>query len=81
MVCGDAATGEVVWKHRIPGAYSASPVIAGDRFYAVNEAGLTTVLKLGAEPAVLAENALEDVILASPAVGPETTGSSSPSSW
>jgi len=68
VVCGDVATGAVVWKHRIPGAYSASPLIAGDRFYAVNEAGLTTVLKLGAEPAVLAENALEDVILASPAV-------------
>jgi outer membrane protein assembly factor BamB len=72
VVCGDVATGAVVWKHRIPGAYSASPVIAGDRFYAINEAGLTTVLKLGAEPAVLAENALEDVVLASPAVGPGT---------
>lgn len=66
--CGDLATGELVWKHRLPGAYSASPVIAGDRFYAVNEAGLTTVLKLGAEPSVLTENALEDVVLASPAV-------------
>ena len=72
VVCGDAGTGEAVWKHRIPGAYSASPVIAGDRFYAVNEAGLTTVLKLGAEPAVLAENALEDVILASPAAAAGT---------
>jgi outer membrane protein assembly factor BamB len=66
--CADAATGEIVWKHRLAGAYSASPVLAGDRLYAVNEAGLTTVLQLGAEPKVLAENALEEVILGSPAV-------------
>ncbi|HEX7900188.1 MAG TPA: PQQ-binding-like beta-propeller repeat protein [Planctomycetota bacterium] len=72
VVCGDVATGEALWKQRIPGAYSASPVIAGDRLYAVNEAGLTTVLKLGAEPSVLAENALEDVILASPAAAAGT---------
>jgi outer membrane protein assembly factor BamB len=72
VVCGDAKTGEVVWKHRIPGAYSASPVIAGDRLYAVNEAGLTSVLKLGDTPETLAENALEDVILASPAAASGT---------
>lgn len=67
VVCGDVATGEVLWKHRLPGAYSASPIVAGDRFYAVNEAGLTSILRLGAEPELLAANALEDGILASPA--------------
>ncbi len=51
-----------------PGDYSASPVLADGRIYVTNEEGLTTVLKAGPAFEVLAENALNDYCLSSPAV-------------
>ena len=44
-MCWDAATGEEQWKKRLGGTFSASPVLVGDRIYATNEAGMTTVFK------------------------------------
>jgi outer membrane protein assembly factor BamB len=68
--CLDAKTGKTVYgPERIqPGTYSASPVLAGDRIYTINEDGLTTVLRAGPKFEVLAENALEDYTLSSPAI-------------
>jgi outer membrane protein assembly factor BamB len=68
VTCADPKDGAVVWKERTKGPHSASPVFADDKLYLVNEKGATTVLRLGAEPKVLAENALDVEILASPAV-------------
>jgi outer membrane protein assembly factor BamB len=64
----DAKTGGEVWRGRIEGTYSASPLVAGGRFYAFNEDGKTTILEGGREFKVLAENVLEDGFMASPAV-------------
>ena len=64
----DAKTGEMVWRGRIEGTYSASPIVAGGRIYAFNEDGKTTVLEAGREFKVLAENFLPDGFMASPAV-------------
>jgi outer membrane protein assembly factor BamB len=67
--CADAVTGKAIWSHRLETpdeSYSASPLFAGGRLYLVSEKGTTTVLKVGAEPSVLAVNALADTILASP---------------
>ena len=64
----DARSGEMVWRGRIDGTYSASPLFAGGRIYAFNEDGKTTVLEAGREFKVLAENFLEDGFMASPAV-------------
>lgn len=46
VVAIDAVTGEVSWdRHRIEsGTYSASPLLADGKIYAVNEEGTTTVL-------------------------------------
>jgi len=64
----DARRGEMVWRGRIDGTYSASPIAAGGRIYAFNEDGKTTVLEAGREFKVLAENVLDDGFMASPAV-------------
>ncbi len=66
--CLDAATGEQVWQQRIAGPFSASPIIAGGKLYAVNEEGKTAVVQLGDKPKVLAVNDLKDTFLATPAV-------------
>jgi outer membrane protein assembly factor BamB len=64
----DAKTGELVWRGRVEGTYSASPLHAAGRIYAFNEDGKTTVLEAGREFKVLAENVLDDGFMASPAV-------------
>jgi len=68
--CLDAKTGaEVYAQQRLkPGTYSASPVLADGKIYATNEDGLTTVVKAGPAFEVLAENALNDYCLSSPAI-------------
>ncbi len=68
--CLDAKTGkEVYGPVRLkPGTYSASPVLADGKIYVTNEDGLTSVFKAGAQFEVLAENALDDYCLSSPAV-------------
>jgi outer membrane protein assembly factor BamB len=68
--CLDARTGQVQYgPQRIAsGTYSASPVVADGKVYVVSEEGLTTVLKAGPKFEVLAENALGDTTLATPAV-------------
>jgi len=70
MFCLDARTGrEMYARQRLrPGTYSASLVLADGRIYAVNEDGLTSVVKAGPEFQVLAENDLDDYTLSSPAV-------------
>lgn len=66
--CVDAKTGERRWQQRLNGAYSASPLLADDRLYFLNERGTTTVLRAGDKFDKLAENALGERTLASPAV-------------
>lgn len=49
------------------GTYSASPLLADGRLYVTSEDGLTSVVKAGTTFELLAENALDDFTLASPA--------------
>ncbi len=67
----DVKTGAVVWgpERLKTGAYSASPVLADGKLYVTSEnEGLTTVFAAGPKLEVLAENALDDYCLSSPAV-------------
>ena len=61
--------GSTIWdRTRIePGTYSASPLLADGKSYAISEEGTTTVLKAGDEFEILAVNRLDDYTLASPA--------------
>jgi outer membrane protein assembly factor BamB len=67
-MCVDAETGDVIYKKRIGGGFSASPLLIHDRIYFTDEAGMTTVIQAGREFKVLAENDLGERTLASAAV-------------
>jgi outer membrane protein assembly factor BamB len=68
--CRDAQTGAEVWgNQRVrSGTYSASPIVADGKLYAISEDGVTTVVEAGPSFRVLAENDLADYTLSSPAV-------------
>lgn len=67
--CWDCATGKEVWKGRLGGTFSASPVLVGEQIYATNEAGRTFVFKAAPEKfELLAENQLGSEMLASPTI-------------
>ena len=67
--CLDAKTGEHLWRERLRGQYSASPIYANDRIYFFNEDAVCTVVAPSREFEVLSENALaEQQLMASPAV-------------
>jgi hypothetical protein len=57
-----------VWKDRLDGSYSASPIAAGNRVYFFSEEGKTTVIEAGRAFKVLAQNFLDGSFMASPAV-------------
>jgi len=67
-MCLDARTGKRLWRERIEGNYSASPIYANGRIYVSNQEGRTTVIKAGREFEVIAENDLDEGFMASPAV-------------
>jgi outer membrane protein assembly factor BamB len=54
--CYDAENGEVYWKERISGKFSASPIAAKGLVYFLNEAGKTFVIEPGETLKVVAEN-------------------------
>ncbi|MDH3584489.1 MAG: PQQ-binding-like beta-propeller repeat protein [Phycisphaerae bacterium] len=68
--CWDAATGKEAWKARLSKAgFSASPVLVGDRLYAIDEAGTAHVLE--ADPKqfkVIATNRMGDDAFATPTI-------------
>lgn len=66
--CYEAKTGAEVWRERLGGNYSASPVIAGGRIYFFSEEGKAVVIEAGRTFRKLAENSLADGCKASPAV-------------
>jgi outer membrane protein assembly factor BamB len=68
VVCLDGATGEEIWKERLGHGFSASPVIADGKLYVAKEEGDTSVVQLGDEPKILANNALKEPLLATPAI-------------
>jgi outer membrane protein assembly factor BamB len=66
--CLEARTGRELWRERIGGNYSASPLIAEGRIYFFSEEGKTTVIEAGDQFKVLAVNQLDEGFMASPAV-------------
>ena len=68
-LCMKFDTGKEVWKDRLGGTFSASPVLVGDLLFATNEAGKTFIFK--AHPKALeivAENQLGNEALATPTI-------------
>ncbi len=69
LTCLDVTNGKQIWKRRLGGNMSASPLIAGDHLYCCNEEGTTYVVNLSRRGEVISENAIGDGIMASPVAG------------
>lgn len=68
-MCWKADDGTEVWKGRIDGTFSGSPILVGDRLFATSESGKTYILR--ATPAafeLLAENQLGEETFATPTI-------------
>jgi outer membrane protein assembly factor BamB len=66
--CFDAKSGKIVWRERLPGNYSASPVYANGKLYFQNEAGTGTIVRASKKFEIFGKNAMEEPTLASYAV-------------
>lgn len=65
--CVEAKTGTEVWRERVQGNYSASPIYADGRIYFCSEEGKTTIIEASRTFKKVAENTLPDGFMASPA--------------
>ncbi len=69
LTCFDGKSGEIRWKEKLVGNFSASPVLAGGALYCETEDGVCYVVEASPkEGKVVFEVDLEDRIYASPAV-------------
>jgi outer membrane protein assembly factor BamB len=68
-MCWKCDTGEEVWKGRLGGTFTSSPILVGERIYATNEAGDTFIFKASPEKfELLGQNHLGDECFATPAI-------------
>jgi outer membrane protein assembly factor BamB len=67
--CLSAKTGKTIWKKRLGGEFTASPVAANGRIYFTNEAGSTLVIQGGSSKyEELARNSIDEPVFASAAI-------------
>ena len=68
-ICWDSATGQELWKGRLGGTFSSSPVLVDGLIYATNEAGKTFIYAASRDGLKIeAENQLGDSVFATPAI-------------
>jgi outer membrane protein assembly factor BamB len=68
-MCWHSDTGKEIWKSRLGGTFTASPVLAGDHIFAANREGKTFVFKANPRAfELVAENRLGDEVFATPAI-------------
>lgn len=67
--CRTAGTGEELWKGRLSGTFSSSPILVGNRIYVTSEEGTTFVIEATAGRfSLLAQNKLGDEVFATPVI-------------
>jgi outer membrane protein assembly factor BamB len=59
LSCVDALSGELRWRERLDGEFSASPIYANGLLYLSDRAGKTTVIRPGKSLQILSENELD----------------------
>ena len=59
LTCVDAVSGDVEWRERVGGEFSASPTYANGLLYFSDREGKTTVVKPGSELNIVAENKID----------------------
>lgn len=66
LSCVDPKTGEALYRERLGGKFSASPIVAGGKLYIPSREGVTTVVPATREFKIEAQNILEGSLMASP---------------
>ncbi len=67
--CWEAATGNVLWRHRLGGTFTSSPVLVGDTIYATSEAGEFFIYKASPDGySEVARNKLGEQVLTTPTI-------------
>jgi hypothetical protein len=67
--CWDSSTGRELWKGRLGGTFSSSPVMCGNLIYATSEDGTTHVFRKDTDGLeVVGRNKLGDNVFATPAI-------------
>lgn len=66
--CLDALSGRELWKERVGGNFSASPLLVDSKLYLLDEEGTCSVLDVSGEPQELAKNRIGERCLSSFAV-------------
>lgn len=64
--CIDPKTGEALYRERLGGKFSASPIVANGKLYFSSREGVTTVLPASREFKIEAQNVLDGAFMASP---------------
>jgi outer membrane protein assembly factor BamB len=65
--CYDTETGELVWDHDFDYGFYASPVVAGNYVYLLDQAGVMHIVRTGREYSEVAESALGERAVCTPA--------------
>ncbi len=68
LSCADRTSGEIIWRLRLQGPISSSPVAAAGHIYLVNEKGLIQVVQIGEEGKITGTADLGETILSTPAI-------------
>jgi len=68
--CFNAENGQLLYQEKLgaPGTYFSSPVVANNRIYIASRNGIVTVFETGDQLNILAQNDLDEIIMATPAV-------------
>ncbi|WP_417744289.1 PQQ-binding-like beta-propeller repeat protein [Rosistilla oblonga] len=67
--CLNVETGEQIWKERLGGTFSSSPVLVGENIYVTSESGKTHIFKASIEGfQSVATNSLGSKVFATPAI-------------
>jgi outer membrane protein assembly factor BamB len=68
LSCLESGSGKPMWKRRLPGTVSSTPVIAGDHLYCCTDDGKVFVIPLGGRGEVVAEIPLGEPMFVAPIV-------------
>ncbi|MBP36220.1 MAG: serine/threonine protein kinase [Roseibacillus sp.] len=69
LTCRDAESGKMKWREKIPGNFSSSPVLIGNKLYLATEDGVAYVAEISPKGGkIVFELEMEERIFASPAI-------------
>lgn len=68
LKCGAVEDGKILWQLRIQGRHWATPIIAGNRMYLIDNKGVAKVVELGDKGKIIGESDFGETVMGTPAV-------------